>query len=682
MVDSADPTQHQLGWYMRNCMQSSAAGRLESVLLERLGVLKGAPPDLDEMLDLGKVKVRRALLRELRGLIGPFSTPPPDIDSTEQNVLFARHEFGLDEVETEILLFILRYERNKYVEQFADEVAGRLASIPRAIAILTGTDPGEVLRRIAPGGVLITSGLLTINQDGRDIAGRSGYLQIAFPLRKSMFKPCHSREEWADGVFGEPLRSNLVWADYAHLGEVADFAAAVLTGAAKQKALGVNILIHGPVGTGKTEFCKTLAARCGLTIWSVGETDDQGGEPTRLERLASLRLAQHLVKRRAAAVILFDEAEDVLAQDGAYLFGDRVQSRSAPKVHLNRVLEQNSTPILWTCNDLEFMDPAVLRRMTLVIELRTPNRSVRTRLWERALVESQLGLDAGAACRLARRYEAPPAVAANAVRAAALAGGGEGEIALAVDGVLQVLGSGLGPSGSDGAVFDLNLIHCDEDLGRLVTQLSRPRAARNWSLCLYGPPGTGKSQFARHLAERIGIEIIQQRASDLLSKWVGQSEKQIAKVFADARAQNAMLVFDEVDSLLSNREEAVRSWEVTQVNEMLTWMESHPLPFVCTTNLIDRLDRASLRRFTFKLRFDPLTPAQSARAFERFFGMEPMRALPEGLTSGDFVTVKRKRDIFGAVQPEELVDWLSQELQTRGARPKAMGFVLPKSTGN
>jgi transitional endoplasmic reticulum ATPase len=57
-----------------------------------------------------------------------------------------------------------------------------------------------------------------------------------------------------------------------------------------------------------------------------------------------------------------------------------------------------------------------------------------------------------------------------------------------------------------------------------------------------------------------------------------------------------MLIFDEADSLLFDRREAVRSWEVSQVNEMLTWMEQHPLPFCCTTKMMEKFDSASLRR--------------------------------------------------------------------------------------
>ena len=464
----------------------------------------------------------------------------------------------------------------------------------RAIAALIGRETREVHRRIMPRSSLLGGGLLTISDDGTDVAGRCGLLQLAPPLRKTMFRPYNSREEWAEDVFGAPLAADLEWSDYEHLGDTRDLAAALFAGAAKRNAEGVNILIYGPVGTGKTEFCKVLAAQCGLNLWSVGEADEQGGEPNRRERLASMRLAHRLLKCRRNAAILFDEAEDLLAQDGGSLFGLKVRGRNGSKVHINRVIEQNPVPVLWTCNDVDCMDPAVLRRMTLAIEIKTPNRAVRARIWQRVLEETGVDVDEGAARRLAGRYEAPPAVASNAVRAAALAGGGEREIGQAMEGVMHVLG--IAPAGAEPEPddFDLRLVNCDESLEVLAARLCQPNAPRNWSLCLHGAPGTGKSQFARHLARRLGVDVIQQHASDVLSKWVGQSEKQIARAFATARAQKAMLIIDEANSLLHDRRDAIRSWEVTQVNEMLTWMESHPLPFICTTNLIEQLDPASL----------------------------------------------------------------------------------------
>ena len=173
------------------------------------------------------------------------------------------------------------------------------------------------------------------------------------------------------------------------------------------------------------------------------------------------------------------------------------------------------------------------------------------------------------------------------------------------------------------------------------------------------------------------MEVMQKRASDLLSMWVGGSEKQIAGAFQAARARRALLVVDEADSLLVDRREAMRSWEVTQVNEMLTWMESHPLPFVCTTNLMDRVDQASLRRFTLKLNFKLLGRDQAQLAFERFFGTSAPRRLPEGLTPGDFATVRRKWTLLGTDDPANLVDWLAEEAEAKGVRVRPIGFVVP-----
>jgi transitional endoplasmic reticulum ATPase len=674
MIKQTDPDDEQLGWYVRNCTMSPVAERLERTLLEQLKELKWIP-DFDEPAE-GPTKVRRRRLRELHRVLQKYITRPLSGDDLERNVGFAKDEFALDATDIEILLLLLRYERNSKLERFCDQVTGCLHSVSQTISALTGIDKREVHRRIMPGSLLIECGILIINEAmrGEEISGPCGYLILSPPLRKIMFRPHESREKWSAAILGPPLSTSLGWEDFSHMGPVRDLAARVVAGAATGKAKGINLLLHGPVGTGKTEFCKALAAQTGMAIWSVGEADEAGGEPTRGERLASLRLAQRLLAKRPKVLTLLDEAEDLLAQPQMTFMGLSERARTGSKVYINRLIEQNPVPLIWTCNDVETIDPAVVRRMSLAVEIRTPSQPVRARIWRRILGETQIQLDEKAIGALSARYQAPPAVAANAVRTAALAGGGEIEIEQAMNGVLQILG--ISPSLAEAKCdFDAELVNCTENLSALVDGLVRPGAPLNWSMCLHGVPGTGKSQFARHLATRLGLEVMQQRASDLLSKWLGGSEKQIAAAFAAARTQRAMLIIDEADSLLSDRREAVRSWEITQVNEMLTWMESHPLPFICATNLVDRLDQASLRRFTVKLRFDPLNPARAARAFEHFFGIPPTRALPDGLTPGDFATVRRKRDVFGAADAEALAGWLDTELEAKGKRMKAIGFV-------
>ena len=192
-------------------------------------------------------------------------------------------------------------------------------------------------------------------------------------------------------------------------------------------------------------------------------------------------------------------------------------------------------------------------------------------------------------------------------------------------------------------------------------------------MCLFGAPGTGKSEYARHLAERMGLEVLHKRASDLLSMWVGEAEKNIAAAFQEARTEQKFLIFDEADSLLQDRGRAQRSWEVTQVNEMLTWMEWHPYPFACTTNLMDQLDKASLRRFTFKIKYNYLTREQARLAFRHFFGQD-LEVKLEALTPGDFAVAARKASIMGLTEPADLIELLVQEQEAKGIKSTVIGF--------
>ena len=214
--------------------------------------------------------------------------------------------------------------------------------------------------------------------------------------------------------------------------------------------------------------------------------------------------------------------------------------------------------------------------------------------------------------------------------------------------------------------FDTRLVNTDVDLEKLADKLSASDI-REFSLCLYGAPGTGKSAYAKYLAKRMGIDIIIKRASDLKNKYVGESEKAIAAAFAEAHKANAMLVFDEADSFLRDRSMAHGSWEVSEVNEMLTQMESAKIPFVCTTNLLSTIDRAALRRFVFKVKYSFMTEPQVKIAFERFFG-KPVKKSVKHLTKlspGDFSVVQKKAKVLKVTDESELIEMLEQEMAAK-----------------
>ena len=81
---------------------------------------------------------------------------------------------------------------------------------------------------------------------------------------------------------------------------------------------GINILLWGSPGTGKTEFCKTLATQIGCNLYAVGETDDDGDEPSRRERLDVLRLTQSLLQYQDNSLLMFDEMDDLFERSGLH----------------------------------------------------------------------------------------------------------------------------------------------------------------------------------------------------------------------------------------------------------------------------------------------------------------------------------------------------------------------------
>ena len=103
-----------------------------------------------------------------------------------------------------------------------------------------------------------------------------------------------------------------------------------------------------------------------------------------------------------------------------------------------------------------------------------------------------------------------------------------------------------------------------------------------------------------HLAEVLDRPLMLKRASDLQSKWLGEAEQNMARMFRDATTDGAVLLLDEADTFLRDRRGAEKSWEVSQVNEMLTQLETFHGVFIASTNLMESLDQAALRRFELK----------------------------------------------------------------------------------
>ncbi len=219
--------------------------------------------------------------------------------------------------------------------------------------------------------------------------------------------------------------------------------------------------------------------------------------------------------------------------------------------------------------------------------------------------------------------------------------------------------------------FDYKMVNCNQDLKVLTTKLKKSKI-KQYGLLLYGVSGSGKSFYGQWLAQELKMPFIKKRASDLEAKFVGETEQNIKMAFKEARDKKAILLFDEADSFLFDRRYAKQNHQASSVNEILTQMEDHPYPFIMTTNLKDKIDNASLRRFIFKIKYDYMKPENIVAGVKTYFGKEykltqNQIAKLTHICSGDFKVAKAKIDILddGQYSNDLIFEYLLKEQEEK-----------------
>jgi SpoVK/Ycf46/Vps4 family AAA+-type ATPase len=493
-------------------------------------------------------------------------------------------------------------------------------------------------------------------------------------------------------AFVKAPKSRLQLSHYPHVSKDIEILCPYLMEALGSCRKGVNILIHGKPGTGKTELVRTLSNTFAADLYEVATQTREGGPIEGDDRFRGYQLAQAVLGRSSNHLVFFDEIEDV--------FRPRDESRrtsisnaSGMKGWVNKILEENLVPTFWVTNHLHILDQAFIRRFDFVLHLDNPPRSVRRRILEDYV--KGLPVDDVTKNRLAEHENLSPAIisrAAAVVRTAGPALGCQSEgsrLSQVIGNTLEALGHSRTARQALEVVTEYRpeIVNTDSDLGPILAGLREHGAGR---ICFYGPPGTGKTAYGRHLAEQLDRPLMVKRGSDLISMWVGETEKNFAKMFEEARSERAVLLLDEADSFLQDRSNAQRSWEVTEVNEMLTQMEAFEGTFIASTNLIDKLDPAALRRFDLKVKFDYLRPEQAWVMFQDTacklgLGVDPVIKgaldLLSVLTPGDFAAVIRQARLRHPGSARDLLERLEAECQVKPEfRRKPIGFLRRAST--
>jgi len=425
-----------------------------------------------------------------------------------------------------------------------------------------------------------------------------------------------------------------------------------------------NILLYGTPGTGKTSFAQTLIRECGRKCYCINQASTQVDcEPDLLslrnddddgfkqfDRLSALQICDMRVLNEKS-VIVVDEADNLLGGD---------------KGRLNDVLDSVQTPTIWISNNAsDELDESCRRRFDYSIKFEPLNARQRMQIWKNNT--ERLNIANTFTNEQLESFSQKYCVSA-------------GIITLVSNNIRNLLNGGAEPVK---LVDRLMAQHCEllnvdkkmrnilpaKDysldglcirgkfpLEKIIASVRRyqetfssdtPDVPR-MNLLLSGAPGTGKTEFVKYLGSVLDTQVVVKMGSDLLSKWVGETEANISKAFQEAEDTHAILFFDEIDGLVRSRQQALRSWEVSQVNEILNKMENFSGIMVGATNFSENLDPAIIRRFTFKLDFDYLDARGKKIFFETMFKTslkedEALRlaSIPK-LTPGDFRTVRQE----------------------------------------
>ena len=542
-----------------------------------------------------------------------------------------------------------------------------------AVFAVSTEDLSKAMRPTSP---LRLSGLL-------QASGRRAQLATVSLFWVDLLARCDSLEE----ALLEPLEEELGSGRPARLPD--DDLAMAIKLLSHANEPGVNLLLYGQPGLEKRQLLCDIVSGSGRTPWRVPRFEDAPREV--LPSLAFVAF-QLLTGRPGRSLLIVERPSEVLHTAPTWfraLFGIEISPDDIRPFDEN-LLTTNPVPGIWLSSEVERLPEETVARFLFHAALKKAGRSELERAVRQRL--HSFGLPRTAAAEVLKLEGVSSAQLESAARVSRLIGASSrterGRIIVqAVRRSQRALGRDLTerlrPSVTQYSLDYLNTAGRFTPKQILASLRKRPKG----SMLLYGPPGTGKTQFTEHLASELRLPIVSRSASTLLSKWLGESEKNIAAAFEEAAAEEAILFFDEGDSFLRSRELAVRSWEVTQTNELLQHMERYDGIVIVATNLFRDLDPAALRRFTFKVEFRELDAEQRWRMFaaEAGFG-ETVESLDDQtrerwetrlllmplLTPGDFATVKRQSLVLDVrLTPEEWLEQLEIECALKRSAPRS-----------
>jgi len=349
------------------------------------------------------------------------------------------------------------------------------------------------------------------------------------------------------------------------------------------------------------------------------------------KRLAQqhLTVQQQTVRSLVRELMMMDAIPAFIDVDDAVVLGE---DRDAMPAFFDLFLDEWNGPCAITINRERM--PRIHQRPIVHLTLEVPPLAVRAQMWQQ-VVPSLTTQDADG---LSGRFAIPGGIivaAAQAAEAGRMPDSpppGHTDLDFAVAAQLHQRISRLGKKLP--TPFDLDDLIVDDDTRAALVEIAsaakerrkirdqfKLRGAQGISVLFSGHPGVGKTMSGTVLAKRLGLDIYEIDLSQVVSKWLGETEKNLSDVFDAAEPGHVVLLFNEADSLFGKRTSDVKSsndrYANMETNYLLQRLERFNGLTVLTTNLTGAIDQAFKRRFTYDVYFTFPSPDLRAELWRR-----------------------------------------------------------------
>jgi len=650
--------------------------------VDYLGLYVSPGEDIEDAFDLLRIN---SLLKEL----APSNKEVSGIIS--ENINHLSSILSLSIVEKDVLEFLLLLKLVPELKEATSLIGDKLTrgDFIDALAVILDSSKETIALVIRPGAKLFNSGLVRLPNLVCELNDK---VEFRASLLDAMTASHGNTQEFLDIFVNRAGPVKLTPNDFDGYGGSYSLLFSYIKTAIIKPAIGQNVLIYGVPGAGKTEMVRTLCKDVDAELFEISPKGPYG-EAIQIDAcLSSLLLSQSLLKENNNAVLLFDDVDGIFpGSDTPFQTG--LLASNEKKSWFNNLLETNQVPVIWVANNIGHLNQCYLRRFDIILKIEPTDADLQSSLIKTVCIRNDMDATSWVD-KVPHNSHLTPGIVEKTLKAMPNSGLNSFE---AADLFQKTANSFFEPMGLpkfqihkkgtfDGLTYNVDLLNVNVDIDSLLDGLKQNGSGR--FLC-YGEPGTGKTAFAKYLSEMLEKPLIKVQLSEVLNKYIGETEKAISKAFQQAEKESAILLIDEIDSLLSSRERAHHTWEVSQVNELLVQIEKYEGILLGCTNHKTALDAASERRFDLKIKFKHLEAISTWSLFEKVLNQHEIelgddkssvkkRVLElESITLGDFNMILRGlRFAKEGVSALGLLIGLEAEVKSRGYhRRRGIGFV-------